>query len=106
MSQEPITPEQILAVIKDPKNSKRKLWTASVVLDRMGVYRRFEDQRNYRKNERIRVKELLAELCDAGLLQVVKERHTLHSATWTPEVAYGLPETTQSQSASTPPRSE
>ena len=90
MTQEPITREQIMAVISDPKNRRRKLWTASVVLDRMGVYRRFEDQSNYRKNDRLRVKKLLAELCEAGLLRVVKERHTLHSATWTAEVAYGL----------------
>jgi len=63
-----------------------------VVLDRMGVYRRFEDQTNYRKNDRIRVKKLLEQLFLAGLLRVVKEHHTLHSATWTAEVAYGLPE--------------
>ena len=94
MNQERITREQILAVIRDPKNRKRKLWTASVVLDRMGAYRRFEDQRNYRKNDRIRVNRLLAKLCQEGLLKVVKEHHTLHSATWTPEVAYGLPEET------------
>jgi hypothetical protein len=89
MAQSRITCEQILAVIRDPKNRKRKLWTASVVLDRMGVYRRFEDQRNYRKSDRIRVKKLLIELCEAGALRVVKERHTLHSATGTGEVAYG-----------------
>ena len=92
MAQIPITREQIMAVITDPKNRRRKLWTASVVLDRMGIYRRFEDQDNYQRNDRIRVKRLLADLCEAGLLRVVKERHTLHSATWTAEVAYGLPE--------------
>lgn len=92
MAQPPITCEQIMAVIRDPKNRKRKLWTASVVLDRMGVYRRFEDQGNYRKSDRIRVQKLLNELCEAGELQVVKECHTLHSATGTGEVAYGLPD--------------
>ena len=91
MIQEPITSEQIMAVISSPKNRKRKLWTASVILDRMGIYRRFENQAHYRKNDRIRVKKLMAALCEAGLLRVVKERHTLHSATWTGEVAYGLP---------------
>lgn len=81
-----------MAVIIDPRNRKRKLWTASVVLDRMGVYRRGEDQRNYRPSDRVRVNRLLAELCDAGLLRIVKASHTLHSATFTAEVAYGLPE--------------
>jgi hypothetical protein len=90
MDQESITGEQILAVIMNPKNRTRKLWTASVVLDRLGTYRRFEPQTHYKKNDRVRVKRLLEELCQAGLLRVVKERHTLHSATATPEVAYGL----------------
>ena len=80
-----------MAVIRDPKNRRRKLWTASVVLDRMGVYRRFEEQSHYRRNDRLRVKRLLAELCEEGLLRVVKPHHTLHSATGTAEVAYGLP---------------
>ena len=96
MIQQPITREQIMAVITDPRNRRRKLWTASVVLDRMGVYRRFEDQRNYRRADRLRVNKLLADLCEAGLLRVVKQRHTLHSATWTAEVAYGLPEQRES----------
>jgi hypothetical protein len=92
MARAPLTSETILAVIRNPKNRRRKLWTASVVLDRMGVYRRFEPQTNYQAGDRIRVKRLLEELCEAGLLRVVKARHTLHSATWTPEVAYGLQE--------------
>jgi hypothetical protein len=95
MTQEPITSEAIMAVIRDPKNRKRKLWTASVVLDRMGIYRRFEVLTHYRKKNRIRVKKLLAELCQAGHLRVVKKSHTLHSATWTAEVAYGLPDEAQ-----------
>ena len=98
MPQEPVSKEQIMAVIRDPKNRRRKLWTASVVLDRMGVYRRFEAYSNDRKKDRIRVKRLLAELCEEGLLQVVKERHTIHSATWTAEVAYGLPEESEPRS--------
>jgi len=88
-----------MAVISNPKNRGRKLWTASVVLDRMGVYRRFEAQANYRKNDRLRVKKLLAALCNDGLLQVVKERHTLHSATSTAEVAYGLSQNDNTESA-------
>ena len=92
MLEQPITREQILAVIKDPINKKRTLWTASVVLDRMGVCRRFGGYAKYRTNDRIRVKKLLAQLCQAGVLRVVKEHHTLHSATGTSEVAYGLPE--------------
>ena len=96
MTSDPITREQIMAVINDPKNNRRKLWTASVVLDRMGVYRRFEDQTNYRKNDRLRVKKLLAELCDDGLLRIEKAEHTLHSATGTAEVAYGLPDASES----------
>ena len=96
MFRHPITREQIMAVIRDPKNRRRKLWTASVVLDRMGVYRRFENLSHYNKNDRIRVKRLLAELCEEGLLRVVKECHTLHSTTNTPEVAYGLPDGTES----------
>lgn len=92
MTEAPITREQIMAVIAAPKNSRRKLWTASVVLDRMGVYLRFGNQANYRKNDRLRVKKLLEELFDDGLLRVVKEEHTLHSTTGTAEVAYGLPE--------------
>jgi len=84
-----------MAVISAPKNRRRKLWTASVVLDRMGVYRRFEDKSHYKKNDRLRVKKLLAELCEAGLLRIVKKRHTLHSATWTDEVAYALPMETE-----------
>lgn len=55
MPQTPITSEQILTVIKDPKNRGRKLWTASVVLNRMGVFRRFEPHANYPKNARLRV---------------------------------------------------
>jgi hypothetical protein len=43
MTPDPITREQIMAVISDPKNRRRKLWTASVVMDRTGVYRRFEN---------------------------------------------------------------
>ena len=91
-----------MAVIRDPKNRRRRLWTASVVLDRMGVYRRFEAYSNYRKNNRLRVKRLLAELCEEGLLRVVKERHTLHSTTCTAEVAYGLPEESESRSDAEP----
>jgi hypothetical protein len=93
-----VTKEQIMAVVSDPKNRRRGLWTASVVVDRMGVYRRFEAYSNYRKIDRLRVKRLLAELCEERLLRVVKERHTLHSATWTAEVAYGLPEESESRS--------
>jgi hypothetical protein len=87
-----ITREQILAVMRDPRHSKRKLWTASVVLDSVGAYRRFEAQTNYRRNDRICVKRLLGELCRAGHVRVVKERHTLHSATGSSEIAYGLPD--------------
>lgn len=96
MTPKPITRDDILAVIRDPKNRRRKLWTASVVLDRLGVYRRFEDQANYNKNDRLRVKQLLEDLCDDGLLTIVKPRHTLHSATFTAEVAYGLSSTEES----------
>ena len=71
-------------------------------MDRMGVYRRFEAYSNYRKNDRIRVKRLLAELCEEGLLRVVKERHTLHSTTCTAEVAYGLAEELESRSEDDP----
>ncbi len=77
--------------MRDPTHGQRKLWTASVVLDRLGIYRRFEAQANYKRNDRIRVKKLLEKLCEAGLIQIVKDQHTLHSTTGTPEVAYGLP---------------
>lgn len=87
-----ITKEAILEVMRDPT---RHLWTASVVVDRLGVYRRFEPHSNYSKRARLRARKLLRELCDEGAVVVVKARHTLHSATWTPEVAYGLPEPTE-----------
>lgn len=38
MNEEMITPDAILAVMRDPKNRKRKLWTASVVLDRISHF--------------------------------------------------------------------
>jgi len=87
-----ITSQAILNVMRDPRNHSRTLWTASVVLDRMGVYRRFEDPRNYSNRDRLRVKKLLEDLHRSGDVVIVKERHTLHSATSTPEVAYGLAE--------------
>jgi len=90
MTENEITKDAILEVMRDPKNSGRRLWTASVVLDRMGIYRRVENQARYIKRDRLRVRNLLREIYEEGLLVVVKERHTLHSATWTPEVAYGL----------------
>lgn len=90
MTPEIITPETVLSVIRNPKNRSRKLWTASVVLDRMGVYRRFEKQSNYSKKDRIKVTKILAQLCEEGILTVLKEQHTLHSSTWTSEIAYGI----------------
>ncbi len=92
MNQPLITHELVLETIKDPKNKTRKLWTASVVLDRLGIYRKFESGANYNKQDRRRVKKLLEELYQAGHLVIVKEQHTLHSATANAEVAYGLPE--------------
>ena len=43
-----------MAVIRDPRTRRRRLMDCRhVVLDRMGIYRRFEDQSNYRRNDRI-----------------------------------------------------
>ena len=90
VTQGPITKDAIISAMQDPRNRRRKLWTASVVLDRLGAYRQCEPQMNYSKRDRLRVKKLLREMHEEGLIVVVKERHTLHSATWTAEVAYGL----------------
>ena len=90
MSQSSITKEAILLVMRNSRHRSRRLWTASVIIDRMGLYRRFSNHTGYSKRARLRVRRLLRELHREGVLVVVKERHTLHSATWTPEVAYGL----------------
>ena len=85
------TRDEVLAVIRDPAHFGRSLWTPSVVLDRMGRRRRFEPHTTYDKRDRLAVRDILRALHAEGLLVVAKERHTLHSATWTGETAYRLP---------------
>lgn len=85
-----ITKSAILAVMHEGGRRTGRLWTASVVLDRLGVCRRFSPHARYSRRARLRVRKLLSELHAEGALIIVKEGHTLQSATGTTEVAYSL----------------
>lgn len=85
-----ITKAAILAVMRERGRRTGRLWTASVVLDRLGVCRRGSPHARYSRRAGLRVRKLLRELHAEGALIIVKEGHTLQSATGTEEVAYGL----------------
>src|SRR5436305_502021 len=76
-----ITRETVLATINSRANRRRVIWSPSTTLSAMGIERYPHlPQGNYRK-----MKKVLQELCDAGLLV---RRPKLHSRYTMKEIAY------------------
>jgi len=63
-----LTPASALETINDKQNSRRKIWTATILLDRMGIARSPIPYGKWSKQKRLRAKRVLQELWLAGKL--------------------------------------
>ncbi len=84
MNSELFSRSRIMECIKDPKNRRRIIWTASIVLERMVVAR----YPNFPKLEYAKVKRTLKELCADNVLV---QRPRLHTHFTLKETAYMRP---------------
>lgn len=63
-----LTRDTVLQELQKSRNKKRKIWTASIILDRFGIYRWGEKYENYSRNDRLKANRILKELWVDGIL--------------------------------------
>ena len=85
---EVLTEETALAAILDPKNCRQKVWTATILLDRMGINRSPVPYAKWSKANRLKAKRILDSLWRRGQIVRVPRPDTRNSYLAGSEIAY------------------
>jgi hypothetical protein len=84
-----LTEEAALATIFNPKNRNRKVWTATILLDRMGINRSpVPSYRSWSKTNRLKARRILDSLYRKGRLVRATEPDTRNRYIAGREIAY------------------
>jgi len=86
-----LTHESALETIFDERNKRRKIWTPTILIDRMGISRSPVPYSNYDTPARRRAKKVLHELWLQGKLLRKTEPDTRNSYLAGSEIAYVRP---------------
>lgn len=87
-----LSEETVLNMLFDPKNKKRKVWTPTVVLDRMGINRSPVPYDKWSKANRLKAKMILQALWQRGIIVRDVKKDTRNSYLAGAELAYRRPQ--------------